>query len=540
MRRPAPASRLLAAALSAGICGALAPALAAQRAITVVLRDPSGAPVVDATGWLRTEPRFTPTALQDQLPATLATPLPRARTWTARSGKGGVLRFGDQEGELPVTAGSGYVVTADGLGALLPRLHPGRADRVTLQPLAAVTAPGGSEAFTLHAVAVLPGDRRIALPPLNGTEVRLPAGTYEVWGESDEGLTWRRLHLTSGARHELSFGGDAQRLRVPANALVHPATRPDLLLRPRRASGELLLRGPALAAPLVTWLDGVVTPPRVVPGPPTIEPRAWPPAADRRERNEVFLLADDGPDACLFGLQRNDDRSFRVVAYARAEGGELRMPPRADGDSWLLLLAEGRAPHAQPWSTTPAGSRLATTAGQPLTVAARAPTGVPAIDLAVVYVPDGQDAAAIAARTDAEGNASFGQVTAPGTLFVRDERYANQRVELDVVPKGALALAVTTGERCTGTATLQGGATARTIVVTLRDPSGRLQPNERTATVAAGETFSFAGLPDDRELVLFATTWLDGRTWSVRRRVRAGEPVELTLKDEDPVLQGGR
>jgi hypothetical protein len=76
------------------------------------------------------------------------------------------------------------------------------------------------------------------------------------------------------------------------------------------------------------------------------------------------------------------------------------------------------------------------------------------------------------------------------------------------------------------------------VLVTLRDPRGFLRPDARCALTGPDGTFTFPGLPEEGNFVLFATMLREGRTWSGRLlSVRAGtDPVAVTLHDEDPRL----
>lgn len=522
-----------------------------QPTIIVEVRDPSGERVANAIGWLRAEPGHRLAALPMDLPEQMLTAAPATTIVTAESNARGVLRFRN----AAATAGSGTVTTKAGLGALLPRLHSQRAHRITLHPLAEITTSTGSESFVLVARATLPDGSKVTLPRQSGRNVRLPAGDYEVWACGTDGLIWQRVSLQPGMRKELRFGGAAQRLQLATNAHVHPAGLPEVSLRQlaRAAAGAagdsessdlVVLRGAALAAPLTSWLDGIVTPARVAPGPPTREPLAWPQASDRLQRTTAFELANTAPaQTSLIGLVRNDDRSFRIVAFAGNDRGKLHMPACPRGDAWLLILAPGHAATARPWSTTLAGEKLAPPIGQPFELKARDRGNLPIADLNVSYTPEAQDAATVIARTDAFGVAHFGQVSGPGTMLVSDARYANRQVELDLIPGEPLPVVVDAGEAITATVCFLDGANGDglTIVVTLRDPSANLRPAQRTLVVKAGVPCTFAGLPSEHHLLLTATAQRDGKTWSARRIVHVNDgPVTLSLRNEDPEFRPGK
>ena len=515
-----------------------------QPAIIALIRDPSGAKVEAAKGWLLTEPAWRLAALASDLPQ-LATGTPKSQQVAATSDTRGVLRFPIPLGSM-AAAGSGMVTTDAGLGALLPRLHSKRTPLITLEPMALVTTATGSESFVLIARATLADGSKITLPPQQGNRIRLPAGDYEAWACGRDGLIWQRIQLQPGQRAELQFAGAVQRMQIAKDAYVHPAGLPSLSLRQFAGevfggeANEVALRGAALAAPWITWNNGIVTPARVVPGPPTQQARRWPPKTDLRKQSQTYRLATTAPtETVLLGLLRKSDRSFGVVAYANNDEGQLRMPAAPSGDAWLLLLAPGRAPHAQPWSITAKGHEFRSPTGQLLSVTARDRRELPIADLVVSYSPDQQDAAALIARTDATGVARFGHVAGPGTLQISDERYANQDVELQRVPSQPLPLVIDDGETLNATVRFADGADGDAIVITLRDPSDELRPRERSLTTPVGAVFSFYGLPSEHNLLLIATAQREGKTWSARRVVNAlDEDLVITLRNEDPVLRG--
>lgn len=528
MLRPATLSAAL-LAMTALVAVTRAQAPRTQSIIYARLEDPAGNPVAGATGWLRQEPprelRALPAATA-RIGEGLAAPWP-----TATSDDRGLLRFGGAEWQPG--AGSGLVTTPQGLGAVLPRMFARRLQQVTLEPMAEVTTPSGSEPFTLYARARLADGSRVVLPRQRGASVRLPAGDYEVWAQSEDGWAWRRLALRAGSRTPISFEGSAQRLRVPADAYLHPSGWPGVPLHRAGDPGEVLLRGEAISAPLVTWTGNRVTPAAVIPPPTTVAARPWPPGDPGGANTFDGGLAD----AEWYGLLQRANGSFRLVARSHAGADRVvTLPDRPDGDAWLLATGDF-APLALPW---PAAGRQAAavvaTRGVAMAVRARTRQQLPVADLICTYTPLGMAAATIVARTDATGSATFGLCRAPGTLRVEDPRYANQQLELEEIPSRPLTLTADRGARCSGAAAFADGASAGTILVTLRDPTGELRPANRAQALAPGERFVFEGLPAGRDVVLFATAHRAGKTWSARRVARSGDEVALTLKDEDPQL----
>jgi hypothetical protein len=368
--------------------------------------------------------------------------------------------------------------------------------------------------------------------------VRLPTGTYEVWARSDDGWTWQRIEVSSGRATVLQFTGPVQRLR--ASALLHPAGWPGLVLC--EPGTECTLFGAAVAAPL-SALDaarGLFVAERMLPLPPAPEPVSWPPAADAGELAE-FVLEDGAPaGAALFSLRRTATDSWQVLGVSMA-GAErrFRLPRPGAGETWLLLVGRDHAPWAKPWSTAPAGASLALALarGVPLVVRATDPGGDPAVDVLVDYVPDGAAAAAVQARADGYGTVRLGPVLGPGTVRISDPRFANQEIQLDQVPLDGVRVTVSAGAALSVRAVAEDKPAAG-IVVTVRDPSGRLRPAERAVVTDQDGAARFEGLSEGTGLVLFASVVRGGRTWSGRRAnvLPGGEPVEVVLRDEDPVL----
>ncbi|MGB3968393.1 MAG: hypothetical protein WBO45_16780, partial [Planctomycetota bacterium] len=249
---------------------ACAAALAAQATPDAVLlvRDPSNAKIAGALGHFRRERAAELVAVRGlALPGTgLA-----GEDVRAASDERGMLRLPGEES----FAASGLVVTAAGLGAVVPRLRPREYRGITLQPMGEVTTHSGSEPFTLWARASLPTGERVTLPKAAGTTVRLPPGNYEAWAHGHDGFTWQRLEVRSGQRCLLAFTGPAQRLRARPGTRMHPAGWPEIDVL---AAGEADLLAPALAAPFVTFRDGRSTGERLLPGPWSREPLPWPPA----------------------------------------------------------------------------------------------------------------------------------------------------------------------------------------------------------------------------------------------------------------------
>ena len=552
------ASSLMAGMFRIGLLLACLPSLAAAQAPgpdapVVLLRDPSGKPVAEARG------RVFARAL-GSLPALAGfaiTPddrfdfaLPDQQRLDGTSDANGRLRFATED-ETPPNgcAVSGMVWTASGLGALLFDLQPGRAQRVDLSPMAALSTATGTERLSVIARATAADGRTVSLPSLRGTTVRLPAGNYELWVHDEhEGWLWERRTLLSGQTVTVSFLGEGRRVkRSSAAAIVHPLDRPDVLLF-RGKELETTLRGAAASALYCARLGAMVHGPAEFPPAAPDGTGAWPSA----QGAPPLLWLHPVPEGetpvsqTTFVVQRLAEGSWRTLAASEVHGTRsapqppsqwFELPRPAPGDTWLLFVAEGCAPQACPWQGQSDRFPFELERGRPLHVLAKDEAGLPIVDLAVDYTPDGMDAAAVTGFSDARGTARLGPVLGPGTLRVVDARFANQTIHLDAIPLDGARITVAAGAALRGIAKWPDGSPARGVVVSLRDPRGELRPAQRAVATGDDGAFTFPGLREQRALVLFATTQRNGHTWSARLdRAVAGADgeIELVLRDEDP------
>lgn len=529
-----------------GACALLAAAAAAaqaQDAFVVLLRDPAGRPVVGATATVSIRPAGEIAALRDQVhagaPFAAAVPLPTIAI--AASDARGELRFPAGDG----VSASGWVATADGLGALLVDLHPGRARRVAMAPMAAVTTATGTELLRVHARATTADGRAVTFAPPPGAVVALPAGDHELWVHGADGWLWCRKALASGERFVVAFGGRALRMQTAFPDALHPAGRPDVALCAPE-TGEALLRGDAIAAPMVAFDGRAFHGPSILPA-STASVVSWPAPAAPGAQEVAVLAAPPISPAALFSLRQRGNGSWEVlgasVGRADHQHTAFALPPQPpSGDVWLLLVAAGHAPQALPWQPDGRVGPFTTARGTPLVVRVRDQRGDPLDDVVVDYMPTGMPPALVAGRSDGRGIARLGRALAPGTLRVSDPRFANDEVELAAIPGEGITIAVLPGAALRGTAMWSDGSPARSVLVTLRDAAGRLRPAQRTVVSGEDGGFEFAGLPLRRPFLLFATAQRDGRTWSgkLARLQAGGEPVALVLRDEDPDLLPGR
>lgn len=511
--------------------------LAAQERAAFVLfvRDPSGAKVADATGVFACErPNFLP-ALRGLGDGTALTARPSVR---ATSDAQGVLRIEPPADGPDVRAIAGLVTTASGLGAVVGRLHGSRAQKLQLLPMAPLATAGGKGPLTVHARTLLPDGETVELPPLHGERILLPAGLHDVWAKDQDGWTWQRLLVRSGQTVPLADSRALHTLRTPPGARLHPAGRPEVdLLDGRRVA---TLRGAAARAPLITFVDGFSAGERLLPDAATEGPLDWPPAATAAPVTVAITGGSDeqAAQALLVGLMQTSANTWRIFAMSRPIARRCVMPVAPQGDAWLVLLAPGHAATAVEWSLAGPPATLTLQRGHELVVRARDESGLPIPDLAVDYVPDRMEPATVAGHADARGVARLGLVTGPGVVRISDPRFANQAIELAAVPHDGLPIVVAAGAALRGIARWADGTPAGAVLVTLRDPTGQLRPAQRTVVTGPDGSFAFAGLRENRALVLFAAAQRDGRTWSGKldRLLAGGEDVDLVLRDEDPQL----
>lgn len=500
-----------------------------QPALVLRLVDPNSKPIAGLPVVLQARIRGELPALAN-VPSFATVPaLSTTAPITGTSDAAGIVRFTAAEGSLPWLDAAGFVTTPSGLGALVVDLHPGRAQRVDLQPMGAIGTTTGSETLQVFARALLPNGRALVLPPQRGSRVQLPAGDYELWIHSDDGWLWQRTKLVSGELVPLDFTAPGRALQCAKGTWLHPDGASFVPLC--TDGGDVVLRGAAANAALWSWRGLRATGPHVLPPNSDGKPLAWPPGA---ESPPPAAARADG--SLLLALRRLGTR-WQPLWLGDDDGATWRglgAPPA--GEHWLLRVDARGAPACWVWPAN-ANERPAATVGVALQAQVRTPDGLPAADVACEYEPDGMPAAIVQARSDGRGLVAFGPVLAPGTLRIVDPRVVNRALLLATVPGEPPQLLAEPGSTLRGVARWPDGSAAAGVVVTLRDPSGTLRPAERARASAGDGSFTFGGLPEQRGLLLFAVAIRGGRTWSARReRVFAGGEVTLTLQDEDPVL----
>lgn len=523
MRRSSRTLRGIAAAAIAAVAAAQH-----QEVVLGILRDPAGAPVPMA------DLRFLPATSPDLL--ALRDLLPPAPPVEARSDRLGAFR-------IPVAApGLLLATTPKGLGAAVA-VVPGRPVRVALQPMAAVTLPGDPAAFTLWPACVDDDTgQRSWLPPQTSAEARLPPGVYEVWFCRDSEFGWQRLQLGSGQRQELAFGPGRLELRRFGDHIVHPAGFPHLeLLGPTRT--QCTLRGDARLATLTALLPaGGTALPDALPPLAASGSIPWPPVTAIDDGSDPLEIHchDLGPEAMarVFLFERRTGGRLRMLARGTTDrDGRLSLPaPSPAGDQWLLAVAAGRAPWTAPRPAAGERVEIAFATGRDLHCQLFDERGSPAPFVAVEFEPAAGSPATVAARSDELGRIRLPHVDGPGLLHIVSPDHANAVIEVPATGGDDRRIDLQPGAVLRGRAILSGGQPASGVVVTLRDPTGRLRPAERSVLTASDGSFSFRGLPQDRVLVVHAQSKRGGLTWSAQVHAMVGNEIALELRCEDPQL----
>lgn len=535
-----------AVAVALAIAAASARSQDSPTQLVAALRDPAGRPVADAEVGLAIAPAGLPTALAWFAArgfagdTALRAALPPQASLSLRSDARGMAMATVPDSDGAACA-SGVVTSGSGLGALIAGLRSGRAQRIDLQPMAALAADGDDGPLRVHTRVRTPNGV-VVLGPLVGATVRLPAGDHEAWIRTRSGWRWRRLALAPGQTATVEAGGPRRVVLRPAPGWqLLPDGRPDVALF---ADGEdaVTLCGDAAAATFVAWSPalGALQSARAVPnGDAAVR---WPLDAATAVDVDGLAPAPVGGGEALALVLRQASGEWQPLACATrrsgdgARGGAFALPAPPPGDCWLVHLRTGAAPIAAPYRVR--GAALADGVDLPLRVRVRDERGEPVADAALAYEPEGMPAAAVSATSDEVGRARLGRARGPGALRLVDPRFANQTVPLATAPGDEVALTASPGAALRGALAWPDGAPSRGVVVTLRDPTGALAPAERSATTDASGGFAFAGLQEGRGYVLFATARRDGRTWSARGEARAGAAgtVALVVRDEDPAF----
>lgn len=421
--------------------------------------------------------------------------------------------------------------TESGLAAMTAPVHPGDPVRLELVPSARVRAPEGEPTtfwLSVHGIDAFGWHRRAAANVLV-----LAAGEHEAWSLRNGIAHWQRLRLLPGETVALPSAREGRRIAGDGSHRIVVADRPEVeLLGPQ--AGAVVLVGEAAEAPLAqVWPDGRITTMGAASAATIV----------RSHCVEVRDAADQPvAGATIWLTTERAGGSHRVAACVQTDAsGAATVPVASDlADTWLVVESEGRAPVARALAATVEHLRVRVEPPVARAIRVLRPDGSPAAgtDLRVL---DASLASASAMRvtTDLRGWAHVPLAPAMVVVAAVDARYACDGLVLgpdDVQTELQLAA----GQRLRGRAVVADDQPAAGALVTLRDPSGRLLPRERTVRADASGWFEFTGLPTGRQLVLFAQQQRGGRTWSGKlvRAVADEGTWTIELRDEDPVLPG--
>ncbi len=465
-----------------------------QGSIVGLATDPGGKGIEGATVLFRPDSHPDIPALTEVTP-------PAA--WTdAATDRRGMFRIASQQ------PGMLFVTTEAGLGGVALRAWPGRAAALRLSPMAEVSNAEGGEIEVFAAARLESGDgtERRLLPVLRGETVRLPEGDYELWWLSRRGAAWQKVSLRSGQRRQLQALQSSE--PVPdLGQRLSPSGFPHLDLR-----GATALLGKASHATLL-------------------------PHAATESAEWFSLRMVDAPEGARCALLLGGD-GFRVHTDAQPVDGAVSLPILLrTGNDWVVAHAPGRAAHALRLANAKKLGEVRFAGDRTVACEVIGPDGAPAADAVITFRPEFYGPITARAFCDELGKARLGPIAGAGIVCVEGERHLPFQASLADGDAAPIAIRLEEGLRATGIVRFADGKPASSIVVTLRDRTGRMLPPTRTCVSANDGSFSFAGLDDSMHWVAFASTTLDGKTFSAQLVARGGgDPIVLVLEDEDPKL----
>ena len=465
-----------------------------QRSIVGIATDSSGKAIEGATV------RFRPDAHPDIPSLTEVTPPAAWRD--AATDRRGMFRIASaQPGML-------FVTTEAGLGGVALRAWPGRAAALRLSPMAEVSNAEGGEIEVFAAARLESGDgtERRLLPVMRGESVRMPEGEYELWWLSGRGASWQKVSLRSGQHKQLQ----ALQASEPVPDLGHrlsPSGFPHLDLR-----GATALLGKAAKATLL-------------------------PHAAAAETEWFSLRMVDAPEGARCALLHGGN-GFRVHTNAEPVDGTVRLPSLLrTGNDWIVAHAPGRAAQALRLANAEKLGEVRFAGDRTVACEVIGPDGAPAADAVITFRPEFYGPITARAFCDELGNARLGPIAGAGIVCVEGESHLPFQASLAEGDAAPIAIRLEEGLRAQGVVRFADGSPASSIVVTLRDRTGRMLPPTRTCVSSNDGSFSFAGLDDSMRWVAFASMTRDGKTFSAQFVARGGgDPIVLVLEDEDPKL----
>lgn len=454
------------------------------------------------------------------------------RTAESATGRGGRFRF-----DVPRTAGSLWVTTADGLGAVVPLVRTSDPLVVTVTPLAAVRLADDRD-FGCLIQTLRPGRDPSRLqdePSAPSPVLRLPAGRYLLFVGTPEGWTERTVELTPGTQSTIDPTRPAGRA-VPAPPRSWEPTRWPGLLLPFGDAVPVHLAGPDLLTRRVREGDDVI-----------LFVRNWfdperPPTegSPRGGVRSVEIRSANGEASGSVGASTwatTPGGLVRVAASTRRPGESSTRCwiPDPAGSARVLFRAPGHRPMSLPADRLPDVVTLEPSPPCELRVR------VPGLRPATVRVQEpGDPCSTFAVMTDARGiavlphtptNHAEISVTAPGCTP------AQGTFESLGLPGETLTLEI--GQVLRGRVIDEQGRPVAFCEVEVRDPSTQLLGVPRRTVSDESGRFEVGGLADGTY-----TIWVqgvrDGRTFSGQTRgAQPGRDTwDVTLRDEDPKRPG--
>lgn len=428
----------------------------------------------------------------------------------------------DERGEFRIDSAAPCRVLIrhrDGLGALVPRVHPGAPVRVTAAPMAEIRLPPGAHEACLR---VTPAEDDGWLGRFDGEALRVPAGSYRVlagpkWSEHFVNARGSDIvHLFAPARPAAVLRTDADRVVVDGWEGV--PLRPDrdgrVAVWPSHAADDAReLRLAFDARPGATAFVHVHGLPAPSVAPPAL---AWRAVECPARGARVVTLVPLGEGA-------------RCVAASRVDDDGVVHVPVLDG-AVHVLVGEVVA------GFTADANRLDPPVGGDLVVQVLDERG--AVADAVLELSGPLPHVRRRTRTDARGWATFRGAPRSAATLEMDarEHWAPARtLRAADVGSGPIVLRAEPGGSIAGKVTLAGRPPGPVAVsVTLRDPTGVLGTLSRHVRPEPDGSFAVQGLDPLGRYTLFATAQVDGVTWSAKLHgILAGTDVHLDLRSED-------
>ncbi len=411
-------------------------------------------------------------------------------------------------------------------------------------------ARGLGRGYALH-LASLGADIAIIDRNLKGAEVyefeRELMSAETVMAECEAlGVRAMGLHevqVRSGRKTDVSTDSKPRSLEVPANLDVYLRSWPGIPMP--RSAGRVLLPGggpPLRVLVRIPLENGALLEQRWV--------EAEPEGIPDREFPRRPVLVTDTSGAPLAGARvisvRSPAGGSRVEsATVSDQHGRAEVPITEQSDPRsLVVIAPGFSPVAVAW-TAETTTRVELSRGHQADLQVLDPRGDPVAGLPVRLIQPSSPLLTTNYTTDRLGSLKLDglpigrlglRLTHP-TLLDRD-----YPIEIHAGPPQSVRIQADRGFQLVGNVLLPDGKPASGALVSVRDTTGRIGVQEKTAVSGVDGAFEIGGLPEDLRLRLAAkltlekTSYISQQVW-VRP---GGSRWEIELKREDPDLAGRR